>query len=276
MPAPAAPASTFWRDPRLPFIEARWVGDGRALCYDKHTHETYSIGAIDGGRSRYLNGARHWTVQRGTVVAMNPGEVHACNPLADQPWSYRMLYLDAHWLADLQHQHGYSRNRDLQPLPLAISDDPDLYAGLNRLCAALDDPAVDLLHKQTRIIEFFSDLLRGQPGAPDSRGLHADADPRLARVADYIAEHYRDAVGIDDLCAASGLSPSYLIRAFRSRYGMTPHRYLIDRRVRAGRELLRRGDSIVEVAAATGFADQAHFQREFKRRVAATPGQYRV
>ncbi|MGO1069421.1 helix-turn-helix domain-containing protein [Lysobacter sp. CA199] len=266
-----APVSTFWRDARLPFVEAREVRDGRRVCYDKHTHETYSIGAITGGRSQYLNGARRWTVQRGTVVAMNPGEVHACNPLADEPWSYRMLYVDAAWLADLQRPHG--RDRGLQPLPMAISDDPALYAGLNRLYDGLVDPRADLLAKQIGAIEFFADLLRRMPAARDTSD---DEDPRLQRVVEYIDAHYRQAVRIEELCAASGLSPSYLIRAFRSRYGMTPHRYLVDRRVRAGRELLRHRESIAAVAVATGFADQAHFQREFKRRVAATPGQYRI
>lgn len=274
MPNRAVPAvSSFWRDARLPFVELREVRDGRQVCYDKHTHETYSIGAITGGRSRYVNGARTWTVQRGAVVAMNPGEVHACNPLADAAWSYRMLYVDAAWLAGLQQPDGDRGDRELRELPMAISHEPALYAGLNRLCETLVDPTAELLHKQTRTLEFFADLLRRQPGRRIVDG--DEGDPRLQRAIDYIAAHYRDAVRIEDLCAASGLSPSYLIRAFRARYGMTPHRYLIDRRVRAGRDLLRRGDSIAEVAVATGFADQAHFQREFKRRVAATPGQYR-
>ena len=48
------------------------------------------------------------------------------------------------------------------------------------------------------------------------------------------------------------------------------------RRLRHARTLLRQGQPLAEVALASGFADQAHFQRQFKRRVAATPGQYRT
>jgi AraC-like DNA-binding protein len=55
---------------------------------------------------------------------------------------------------------------------------------------------------------------------------------------------------------------------------MTPHEYLLDRRIRRGKALLRSGQSIAQVAQTLGFADQAHFQRTFKRLVAATPGQY--
>ena len=40
---------SFWHDPALPFIEARAVQDGRRVCYDKHSHPHFSIGAITGG-----------------------------------------------------------------------------------------------------------------------------------------------------------------------------------------------------------------------------------
>ena len=56
---------------------------------------------------------------------------------------------------------------------------------------------------------------------------------------------------------------------------MTPHAYLLDRRIRHARDLLRGGTPLAEAALRCGFADQAHFQHHFKRRVAATPGRYR-
>jgi AraC-like DNA-binding protein len=95
-----------------------------------------------------------------------------------------------------------------------------------------------------------------------------------ARVADYIDDQYASDLRLEDICAASSLSASYLIRAFRQRYHMTPHEYLLDRRIRRGKALLRSGQSIAQVAQTLGFAAQAHFQRTFKRLVAATPGQY--
>ena len=68
--------------------------DGRRVCYDKHSHPHFSIGAITGGHSHYLNQRSRQEVGRGSLVLMNPEEVHACNPIADQPWSYLMFYLD--------------------------------------------------------------------------------------------------------------------------------------------------------------------------------------
>lgn len=63
--------SRFWRDHALPFVEARRVGDGRQVCYAAHSHESFSIGVITGGRSTYLNGDLRIQVGAGTTVLMN-------------------------------------------------------------------------------------------------------------------------------------------------------------------------------------------------------------
>mgnify|MGYP006202963229 CR=1 FL=1 len=97
---------SFWHDPALPFIEARAVQDGRRVCYDKHSHAHFSIGAITGGHSHYLNQRSLQEVGRGSLVLMNPEEVHACNPIAAQPWSYLMFYLDTDWLRSQQEEAG--------------------------------------------------------------------------------------------------------------------------------------------------------------------------
>src|SRR3569832_1501928 len=76
----------FWRDPALPFVEARSIRDGRHVCYGKHAHETFSIGFVTHGRCTYLNGRTRQPIRAGTVVLMNPGDVHACNPSHDEPW----------------------------------------------------------------------------------------------------------------------------------------------------------------------------------------------
>jgi AraC-like DNA-binding protein len=56
---------------------------------------------------------------------------------------------------------------------------------------------------------------------------------------------------------------------------MTPHAWQLDRRIERARALLEQGMSLADAALQLGFADQSHFQRAFKQRVAATPGEYR-
>lgn len=262
----------FWRDPALPFVEARAVDDGRKVCYDRHAHSTFSVGIITGGESIYWNQGREAHVGPGTVVLMNPEDVHACNPIADLAWSYRMFYVDVAWLARRQHGREDARARDFRPLATIVSTDAGLYRGLNALFDTLADPDSDVLGMESAAVDYFDTLCHRLD--PVSDELDVAPNHRLDRAADFIDAHCTGALQLDDICAASGLSPSYLIRAFKTRYGMTPHAWLINRRIRYAQTELKRGRPIADVALAAGFADQAHFQRQFKRHVAATPRQY--
>ena len=260
---------SFWHDPALPFIEARAVQDGRHVCYDKHSHAHFSIGAITGGHSHYLNQRSLQEVGPGSLVLMNPEEVHACNPIADQPWSYLMFYLDTDWLRSQQEEAGLGNA--FRPFDMTASRDPLLYQGLLHLHHQLVQ-ASDPLAREVACHLFSRQLLaRLTPARWDDR-----PPQHLQRAAELMQDDSASPLSLSQLSAVAGLTPSHFVRAFSHHYGMTPHAYLLDRRIRHARTLLRQGLPLVEVALASGFADQAHFQRQFKRRVAATPGQYRT
>ena len=266
----SASGSSFWRDAALPFIESRSVIDGRRVCYARHSHETFSIGLIDSGASTYVNADHQCRIEAGTLVLMNPGDVHACNPIQNQPWAYRMLYVDAGWLSQLQDHLGMGGAgfRCFAPI---LTHDPLLQIGFRRFHAVLTDNSVELLQKEGAAVSFFSELherLGLSVAAPVS-------DRKLQRAAEFIADNYRRSLKLDEISHMAGVSPSSLIRAFKKHFGMTPHAYLTNRRVQFARAELRRGQPIADAALAAGFADQAHLQRAFKQLLAATPGHYR-
>jgi AraC-like DNA-binding protein len=203
---------------------------------------------------------------------MNPGDAHACNPLGDQPWSYRMLYVDRAWLGRLQHEWGFSANLDFHPFAATMSRSPALFAGFNRFYDTLTSSAADHLLRQCAALTFFEQV---QSCLDPAAGVEREANRKLERAAEFIRDNCTGALKLEDICSAADLSPSYLIRAFKKRYGMTPHAYLLNRRIQLARGLLKGGKGIAEVAHEVGFSDQAHFQRIFKQFFAATPGQYR-
>src|SRR3989344_1395251 len=265
-------APRFWRDDALPFIEARSIADGRVVCYTRHAHEHFSIGAITAGRSTYVHEQSNFEVCAGTVVLMNPGDVHACNPIDDQPWSYLMLYVDTPWLTDLQHQLGFGNDLAFRRFAATHTADRALFVGLQALHQVLVDAQQDVLGKHSAAVEFFTEVqLRLNPA---EQPLH-EPNFKLERAADFIREHCTQMLKLEDICEAAQLSPSYLIRAFKQHYGMTPHAFLVNRRIQFAQDQLRNGKLIADVALEAGFADQAHFQRAFKQHLAATPGQYR-
>jgi AraC family transcriptional regulator len=161
----------------------------------------------------------------------------------------------------------------------------------------------DLDHLQLRgaLQAIDSELMSGAPGGRlvgESLGnllaihlirhamAHARATPqprgglprhKLRAAVDYIDAHLDSELTLDDLAAVAHLSPYHFARMFKTSTGLPPHQYVIARRIERAKQMLRGGDdlSLAQVAARSGFWDQGHFTRHFKRLVGVTPKQYR-
>ena len=98
----------------------------------------------------------------------------------------------------------------------------------------------------------------------------------LRRVRDYIEAHLEEKISIESLADAFGLSMFHFARAFKQSEGVTPHDYLIRRRVKRAMELLASTDlPLSEIAVTVGFSDQSHCARRFREIVGVCPRDYR-
>lgn len=96
------------------------------------------------------------------------------------------------------------------------------------------------------------------------------------RAKDILSENLKGTLPLKTLAAECGLSLSHFSRAFRQSVGMTPHQWLVHRRIDSAKEYLAiRGMTLAHVATASGFADQSHLTRFFKRMVGVSPGTWR-
>jgi AraC-like DNA-binding protein len=94
---------------------------------------------------------------------------------------------------------------------------------------------------------------------------------KLARVREYLDQHYGEDIALEDLAQLVGLHRRHLIGAFKDFAGITPHAYLTARRVNAACEAIRNGAPLAQAAASSGFYDQSHLHRHFKRMMGLTP-----
>ena len=98
----------------------------------------------------------------------------------------------------------------------------------------------------------------------------------LAPVLAHIDAHLGEPLPLQGLAAITGLSVWRFATVFRERIGIAPHRYVSLQRVRHAQALLREGASLALAASESGFCDQSHLSRRFKRLCGMTPGQYQA
>ena len=98
----------------------------------------------------------------------------------------------------------------------------------------------------------------------------------LKRVLERIEHSFQSEITLTSLAKEAGYSRGHFLKMFRRSMGMTPHRYVIKRRVDHARFLLKQREmSIIDVAANCGFSSQAHLTQVFRQQLGVTPGDYR-
>jgi AraC-like DNA-binding protein len=99
----------------------------------------------------------------------------------------------------------------------------------------------------------------------------------LLRARDLADARYGEAVGVEDMARAAGLSRAHFSREFRSAFGETPHAYLLTRRLERAAALLRDTDrSVAQVCFAVGLSSVGSFTTSFTRTYGRSPTAYRA
>ncbi|MER7189080.1 AraC family transcriptional regulator [Streptomyces flaveolus] len=253
-----------WR-PRVPGVVEVFHAHYTEYSYPMHVHDAWTLLIVDDGAVRYdLDRHEHGT-PHDTVSLLPPHVPHNGSPATPDGFRKRVLYLDASRLGE----ELIGRAVDAPDLR-----DPVLRRRVGQVHAALARPG-DELEAESRLTLIGERLHahlrpRGGPGP-------ARPDPVLARrLRELLDERVVEGVGLEEAGGLVSAHPAHLVRAFSTAYGIAPHQYLMSRRVDLARRLLLAGRAPADVAGATGFYDQAHLTRHFKRLVGVTPGRYRT
>ncbi|MET7450805.1 AraC family transcriptional regulator [Streptomyces sp. NPDC005574] len=253
---------TAWR-PRIPGVVEVFHAHFTEYAYPMHVHDAWTLLIVDDGAVRYdLDRHEHGT-PHDTVSLLPPHVPHNGSPATPHGFRKRVLYLDDSRLGT-----------DLVGAAVDAPDlrDPVLRRRVGRLHTAMTHPGDELEAESrlTLIAERLRAVLRPATGAGTPR-----PDPALARrLRELLDEHVVDGIGLEEAAGLVHAHPAHLVRAFSGAYGIAPHQYLTSRRVDRARRLLLDGRPPGEVATATGFFDQSHLTRHFRKLVGVTPGRY--
>ena len=149
------------------------------------------------------------------------------------------------------------------------TSDPTLYhIGMALRAGIQDGDAADRLYGEALSTALAVHLLREYSAAVlgPKRQYGGLPPEKLARAVEYIEDQLNTDLTVSGIAQAVGLSPDHFTRLFKESTGRSPHRYVVEARVRKAKELLTTGKfTISEVAYDVGFVDQSHLTRHFKR-----------
>jgi AraC-like DNA-binding protein len=241
----------------------------REHAYPMHAHGTWTLFIVDDGVITYdLDRHQHGST-RPTVTLLPPHVVHDGRAATSRGFRKRVIYLDADLLGERligpAVDHPVVFDRLLR----------DSVSATHRLLESRDDA----LAAETRLA-FIVERLRahlhaaGEP--PDAQhtglaGLTASTADHLRALLD---ERLTETVTLATAGRVIGANPAHLVRTFTRTFGISPHAYVLGRRIELARQRLLDGEPPADVAVAVGFHDQSHFTRHFKRHVGTTPGRY--
>jgi AraC-like DNA-binding protein len=239
-------------------------------AYDPHRHDTYAIGyTLSGVQSFDYRGVKRDSTP-GDLIVLHPDELHDGRAGMAGGFRYRMAYVEPGLImrALAGRAGGTPFVRD------AVCRDGRLLRALIGLLGDLDH-ALEPLERDAAIGELAEALLALDLSCAPRRP-ETPAERACALARDFLADNLDEAVDSQRLEAVTGLDRYALARHFRRRYGTSPHRYLVMRRLERARALIRQGQGLADAAAASGFADQPHMTRRFRQAYGLSPGRWRA
>ncbi|MFD5558487.1 AraC family transcriptional regulator [Streptomyces sp. NPDC127068] len=258
-----------WQYPELPGVDllrARYVHKN----FVRHTHEGFVIAAISEGVEIFHHGGFDQYAGPGTLALVNPDTPHTGRAGVPEGWRYGAVYPGPELVAEIAAETTGIRGAPGFTSP--VLDDPYAAGLVHRVLRAADEG--DPLAADTFLRAAVTRLLRRNGGPLPQRPVRSAGARTAARARAVLEERLDRPPTLHRLATDLGTTPFALLRAFRDVYGMPPHSWLTDARVRRARRLLDAGVRPADVAVAVGFSDQPHLNRHFTRIVGVPPGAY--
>ena len=258
-------ATVTTRVSRIGVIEEYAYPAGPAAVGEPHAHRHLQICLSLDFPGRYTYRRRQHDVPVGAVATLDAWEPHFPADPCDRwkPSHFIVMYFEPKEIRESLDLDAAT------PVPLVVGTEPSRVRRFRRLYRALLSGTP--LEQDERYRELASITFGGRAALPPPR----PAARALQRARDYIAAHAHERCGLQEIGRIADLTPWHCARAFRQQFGVPPHRFQIWMRIDSARRLLAEGRTGAEVAQLTGFADQSHFVRTFKRFTGMTPRQWK-
>lgn len=255
----------------ITFVEASGIGNQ----FPRHVHSSYIFTLIDNGVRILSVNSNTVAIKTGELCILPPGTPHKCQPTSTPEsdlHSYRALCVTSKYMMQLATDiYGrYCREPNFDPAVAYTDYDRSSF---EELFALINIPGTDL-EKQAALNSFLYQIIeKHSRGEIVSRKVGAQHEA-LHRVKSYIDQNFREKLTLQELAETACLNPFHLQKIFVEQYGRSPQEYIIFKRIMEAKRLLEHQTPLIETALKSGFSDQSHFSRHFKKVIGISPGQF--
>ncbi len=243
-----------------------------ARSFPRHTHDQYGIGVVDVGCHVSHSGKGLVSAEPGNLISVNPGEVHDGRAIENQPRKWRMFYLAPELMTELRAEILDGKAASFS-FAAPVMVDVALRGLFNDAFAfaALTERVPCKMACDTAILRLVARLgFHSAEGVPFRKARSCS----IRRAKEKIDAEPSAPFTLVELAREVGLSRYQLIRGFAGQLGLTPHSYIVQKRLALARRILRANGSPAEAAVASGFCDQSHLARCFVKCFGLTPSGY--
>ncbi len=238
----------------------------------RHVHWVFSLSAVDAGVRMYTTKKGKYCVTSGNIFVVNLGDVHSSSVPAGYKCSNKSMRIDPGLLRSINMQITGNLYETIS-LRQPVIHDMELSRHIFDLHRVMGK-SPESLEVECRILDIFSMLYERHSQQGKNPGVFGKEHIRVCRACEYLQDRFNENISLNELADFAGLSPFYLSRVFTQAMGVPPHTYQLQIRLKKATDLLAAGRPIIEVALETGFCDQSHFQKSFKKKFGITPRQY--
>lgn len=236
-----------------------------------HLCSSFAFGSMLDWNGRLEYRRRNLDLAAGETFLFDAGELFHAEPTERRPGSFRVLEISQDAFEAACRAEGSSAPIHFAKVTTRAT--PQLAAALDALQTALLEDA-EPLEQQSRLAALahaaMCTVLERAPRIPTKPVPLG----HCARLRDLLHGSEGTRINLSDFARHAGVSQFQLLRSFKRHYGYPPHAYGLHVRVERARQMLRRGFTVAQAAAASDFSDQSHFTRHFRRIWGLTPGVY--
>lgn len=281
-----------FREGRLEKIEYKkeefpvYVGEGNIsdwfnYCVSGHWHDELELIIVKKGSMMYRVNDEEFELSKGQGVIVNARQLHS---------NFSPLHKECTYICILIHPmllcpSKYIEEKYIKPvignqsfIYCRLDEDAEWKKQIMDLGKTLQNKCSEDFSELEILRSFYAiwELLYHNLASKDGKFSQVSQLSEIKAMMEYIQEHHKQKITLDDIAAVGGMGKTYCTKLFRRYLNKSPIEYVIEYRLQKGAELLVNSNlNITEICFETGFSSSSYFAEQFHERMGCSPREYR-